>query len=85
MKTFKKWRGTALITLGMVVMVIETIYFGLNATAQSSAELIWDAIYAIMICAGICLGAYDWVDHLSEKLVLKLDYSQPKSDEQTSV
>ena len=68
MKKIKKYRGVALVILGLIVMAVETIYFGMNSTAQSPAELIWDVVYSILISIGICLTGYDWIDYFWSKL-----------------
>lgn len=42
----KKYRALIILLVSVLVNVIETIYFGCNATALTPAEMVWDGLCA---------------------------------------
>lgn len=59
----KKYRALIILLVSVLVNVIETIYFGCNATALTPAEMVWDGLCAAGMWVGIVMCGHDWVDH----------------------
>ncbi len=59
----KKYRALIILLVAVLVNVIETIYFGCNATALTPAETVWDGLCAAGMWIGIFLCAHDWTDY----------------------
>ncbi|WP_043890725.1 hypothetical protein [Paenibacillus sp. Aloe-11] len=59
--------GWKILVAGFLINIIETAYFGWNATPQSKAEIIWDYITMFIMGWGIYLVTDAFIKHFRNK------------------